>query len=367
MSQMTTVADKIASIFSSYCEAKGYQKKLSEEPSGNGLCLEVSNLVDRVKINIYYTGKIYIAGKTSDFKSDLEKFKDDFEKDPKSAVVKSLSSNKPCAATYDILEYDVKDIIKKSLEDLGDTCDIIEKPNPNIDYKAKISRNSASITLVQYNTGKLTLQGKTNDLFDDCCTHIERLAAPNGKEVIARFISGDERSLEYFAAKYTPRLLELSEEKVKQNLGKAFDYLEPYDRGLIIASECMSSIKLPLYEYSPIVMPASKAFEGFARKLLTDIGLFDPGYFETKGSNFGALNNSREPRRIAICDKDKYAESFLKRLSVAIEFNRHFMLHSDSKSVTKVNSQKDGETKLEAICRDTREIFQYFDDLYSLI
>jgi len=320
-----------------------------------------------VTIDIFNTGKIRVQGKASSLKLDMDKFKQDFEENPKSVVERNSSSIKSCSTTYDLLIIDIRNVIKDSLKELGDSCEIVDKPNANIDYRAKITKEDSTITLIQYSTGKLLLQGKTNRLFDNCCSHIEKIATPTGKEVIARFISGDEKSLDYFTARYTPRLLEISEDKLRRELGKAFDYLEAYDRSWFVASECICSIKIPLYEYSPIIMPASKAFEGFARKLLTDIGLFDPGYFERKTGNFGPLSDLANPKRKAICDKDKYAESYLKKLSVALEFNRNFMLHSDDKSVTKVNSQEEGEIKLNGIYRDTKDIFDYFNSVYKLI
>jgi hypothetical protein len=40
-------------------------------------------------------------------------------------------------------------------------------------------------------------------------------------------------------------------------------------------------------------MPASKAFEGFAKKLLVGIGLFEAAYFKTEDANFSALYDKK--------------------------------------------------------------------------
>jgi hypothetical protein len=211
------------------------------------------------------------------------------------------------------------------------------------------------------------LQGKRDALFEDCCDCIEKIATPTGEEVITRFISNDEKSLEYFTAKYTPKLLEVTEENVRKKLGQAYDYLETYDQSWFMASEAMCLIEIPLREFSPIVMPASKAFEGFAKKLLIGIGLFDASYFKGKNNNFSPLNDPTNPKRQAICARDRYAESFLKKMSLSLEFNRNFMLHSDNSEVTKINSREASEQKLNDIYKDTKEIFDFFNKIFSLV
>jgi hypothetical protein len=257
--------------------------------------------------------------------------------------------------------------IKESLNTLETTLEIAESPSLAIEYRAKITRNNSSLTLTQYVNGTLLLQGKTDKLFNDNCDLIERIASPSDKEVIARFISSDERSLELFAAKYTPQLIELAEINVKKKIGVAYDYLELYDRKWFVSSECLCLAKIPLPEFSPLVMPASKAFEGFAKKLLVGIGLFEADYFQTKNANFSALYNNNNPKRKTICDKEKHADTILEKIGVCVKTNRHFMMHSDESKITKVDSQEEAEEKVNTIFKDTKEIFDYFNDLFNLL
>ena len=114
-------------------------------------------------------------------------------------------------------------------------------------------------------------------------------------------------------------------------------------------------------------MPAAKAFEGFAKKLLVGICLVEPDYFQSKNSNFSALNDDNNQKRKAVCDKQKYAVTFLKRVSLSLDMNRNFMMHSDDNKITKVESQREAEEKMQSIFKDIKEIFDYFDDLYSLL
>ena len=274
---------------------------------------------------------------------------------------------KACVATYDIMLSGFRTKIKESLNTLEANLAIDESPSSAIEYRARITRNDSSLTLTQFNKGTLLLQGKTDNLFNDCCDLIERIANPSDKEVIARFISSDEENLKIFAARYTPELIDMAEDNIKEKIGVVYDYLEPYDKKWFVASECLCLTKIPLPEFSPLVMPASKAFEGFAKKLLVDIGLFETDHFKTKNVNFSALNDRTHPERKAICDKERHADTMLEKIDICIKTNRHFMMHSDESKITKVDSQEEAEEKVNSIFIDTKEIFNYFNGLYSLL
>jgi len=249
----------------------------------------------------------------------------------------------------------------------GATVEIAENPSSAIEYRARIARNSFSITLTQFNNGTLLLQGKTDKLFDDSCDMIEKIANPSDKEVIARFISSDEENLKIFAAKYTPELIDMAENNVEKKIGRVFSYLEPYDKKWFVASECLCLTRIPLPEFSPLVMPASKAFEGFAKKLIVGIGLVAADHFKRKGANFSPLSDSHNSTRKNVCAKDTHVDTILKKVDLCLKTNRHFMMHSDESNITKVDSQEQAEEKVNSIFKETKEIFDYFNDLYGLL
>lgn len=356
-------AEKIAKVFTEYCKSKKYQVKQSIESTY--LRLEISNLKERTYVNIYHTSNILIQGSKNALNNEMGNLKGKFEANPQSFIEDEIPEIKACMARYDIMLTELRREIKKSLVTLG-SLKIIDNPNKAIEYKATITRNGSSITLTQYANGTLFLQGKTDKLFNDCCDYIEKVANPAEKEVIARFISGDEKGLEIFTSRYTSRLLELAETNVKEKVGDVYGYLEPYDQKWFVASECLCLSKIPLPEFSPLVMPASKAFEGFAKKLLIGIGLFNPDYFKTKNATFSALSDTKDPKRIAICDKDKHADTMLKKVSLGLDTNRNFMMHSDESKITKVDTQEEAEKKVNKIFEETKEIFEYFNSIYKL-
>ncbi len=366
MSRINSNADKIAKVFTDYCYGKNYQVKQSKEE--HDLRLDISNLSERTIVKIYHKkGTLQVQGKQHSLKDEIEELKEKFESNPQSFLGDEIAETKACATRYDIMLLELRTRIKESLDALEAKLEFTENPKSDVEYRARITRNDSSLTLTQFNNGTLLLQGKTDKLFDSSCNLIERVANPSDKEVIARFISSDEKNLAFFVAKYTPQLIEIAEDNVKGKIGRVYEYLESYDKKWFVASECLCLTKIPLPEFSPLVMPASKAFEGCAKKLLTGIGLFESDHFNTKQGNFSALNDAKNPKRVAICKKEKYADTMLKKIGLCIEMNRNFMMHSDESKITKVDSQEEAEEKVNGIFKETKEIFDYFNGLYALL
>jgi hypothetical protein len=363
MSKTNSNAHRIEQIFENYCKDKNYQVQSSED-ANNDLRLEISNIRERTIVTIYHTGSIVIGGPKNRLKDEFTDLKQKIETNLEYFLG---SKTQACATRYDIMLSELRGKVKESLKTLDATIEINDNPSPDIEYRAKITRNDSSLTLTQYVNGTLLLQGKTDKLFNDNCDLIEKIASPSEKDVIARFISSDEKNLQIFAAKYTPELIGLAEGNVKTKIGFVYDYLESYDKKWFVASECLCLTKIPLPEFSPLVMPASKAFEGFVKKLLVGIGLVETDYFKTKNANFSALNDENNPKRKSICGKEKHADRMLKTISVYLDTNRNFMMHSDESKITKVDSQEEAEKKVNKIFEDTKEIFDYFNDLFNLL
>ena len=364
MSKTNSNAYKIAGVFTGHCNSKNYQVEQSEE--ANNLRLDISNLRERTIVKIYYNNTVQVQGKQNSLKAEMETLKATFEANPQSFIRGEKQEIKACAARYDIMLSELRTKIKESLNTLEATLEIAESPGSTIEYRAKITRNGSSLTLTQFNNGTLLLQGKTDKLFEDSCDMVEKIANPSDREVIARFFSSDEKNLELFAAKYTSQLIELAENNVKNKIANAYEYLEPYDKKWFVASECLCLTKIPLPEFSPLVMPASKAFEGFVKKLLVGIGLVEADHFKTRDANFSPLNNVNDAKRKSICGKEKQADTMLKKIDVCLKMNRHFWMHSDESKITKVDSQGEAEKKVSDIFEDTKIIFDYFNDLYTL-
>lgn len=355
----TTISNKILSAFKSAC--KKYQ--IEEKAIEHGTQLEISDGRNRAKVNIYHTGKIGPpGGKQTTLREELEKIKKEIETNPEAFSNSTTCEPKACTTTYDILLEEFREKIKISLNSVTSEIEIENKPKTNIQYKAKLRRNSSSLTITQFSNGTLMLQGKDDVLHHNVCDLIDKIANPSEKEVTARFLSGDEKSLAVFTAKYTPELTEKAEINVKAKLGLTCDFLEPYDKKYFVAAESLLIANIPLPEFSPIVMPASKGFEGLAMKLMHEIGLCPSGY-----SDFSILSDRQNSTRRQVCLKETHCDTFLSDLGLAIKKYRHFMMHSDSSNVTKVDTYEEAADKLNEICKESKKFFEYFNKVFSLL
>lgn len=355
--------EKKITIFTDYATSKTYDIKRSS-PHGR-IRLDISNLKETTIINFFANGNVQIQGKFNTLRREFEEF---YEKISSEPSIHSSNIIRACSTTYTIVSPEMIAKIKKFLCDTqADSIKIIENPHENKFYTITIGKDKSSLTVTQFKNGTLLLQGKEDFLFDEYCTLIESIAQISEKEIILRFLSGDEVKLKEVCERYTPDLISQAEMAARKRLGPVFDYLESHDQKYIVATECLILSKIPLPEYSALVMPASKAFEGFVKKLLINLGIVSSTHFNTPKATFQPLTDAKDPGRIKACSLEKYVDKKLTELSVSLNKFRNYMMHSDGSVVTKVESQLDAEKKTSEIYDEMVEKFKYFNGIVTLI
>lgn len=353
---------KIVDLFRVYCESNDYQFKAKAEP--NFIRLEASNGISSpIIVNIYYKSKaIVIQGKSSPLKKEMEKVKQEIESNGSSkddAIKRIYSGN----MSYTIIQPDLKNRVKLSLEELGSEIKIEDNPDSSIEYRAKVTKNGSSLTITQYNSGKLSIQGKSDFLFHELCDQIETIINSPQKEVTTRFFKGIDEHKEIIDIQKSLDYINKAENDIGEKLEGAFDFLDMHDRKLIVASRCLCLSGIILPEYTPLVMPASKAFEGYTKRIIIKLGLISEDDLKRKkGINFKVLvDNSEE--RTKICEKHKEVNETLRRLSECITVNRHYMMHSGDSTLHNIQNSTHAEDKVNSICTDIRETFKYLNSL----
>ncbi|MHA1756324.1 MAG: hypothetical protein ACTSVV_06110 [Promethearchaeota archaeon] len=350
----------IKTIFIKHFKDKGYHFKEKEET--NCFRLDVSNLKDISIVKIYFGKKntILIQGSENQLKEKLKVFKENFENNPEKYNYIKEEPKKSIHVNYTIINSELQKGIKASLESFN--ANVLIKPvsQDSILYNLKISRNDDSTSIIQYKNGTLTLQGKQDSLFQDLCDLIELTANPSEKEVIARFVSENEEALKEHSSKFTPEILEKAKQELKVKLGEVYDYLDDYNRTLYVVGQTLVLYKLEaLPEYSFMVMPISKGFEGFIKKLSVDLRLVDPIYWKTSTAiNF--LMDRDNKKRKTLCSKDHRINDFLKRISSTMTIYRHFMMHSEDDKTHRIDTLEEALKKVNILFSETKEIFDFF-------
>lgn len=352
-------------IFINHCKEKNLEYEQKEEK--DCVRLDISSLIEKSVVKLYHTGKILIQGKQNTLKEEFENLKQNIRTDPKRYLGIELTPKIPTYVRYTITTNRLQDLIKNSLRHLEGTLNIFQNPNDSTIYRASIEREFSKIVLTQYTNGTLLIQGKTELLFHDVCDNIEKIANPSETEVIIRYISNNEEALREFSEKDTPLLQENAKNEVSQKLGDVFNYLDDYNKKQFIAAQCLCNYKIDLPEYSAVVMPASKGFEGFIKKLLIDIRLVPSNYFARRGATFTPLTDRNNQKRKTLSNRDNKMEAFLNKIKVDLDHYRNFMMHSDPSAITVINDIKDAITKVNDIFKETKYIFDYFNSLFNWI
>ena len=342
-----------------YCSDKKYTIKKTKKQGH--MRIDVSNLRERINLTLYETGSLVVGGSpTLPLKNEFEDLKKQIEESPELLDGLKQQKVKSVGSKYNILLEEVRNHIKNHYNEITHSIEIIDTPTPSEEYRAKLTQEKYSLSITQYKNGTLFLQGKEDLLYHQTCDLIERIATPSDHEVIVRFIASNEEAIENFSIKYTPKLTEQAETVIKKYMPDIYNFLNIHDLKWLIASESLRIINIPLPEFSPIVMPASKAFEGFIKKLLITIGFYPPNHFNSKSSSFSYLNDRNHAERKKLETVESHAGTYLDKIGVCLDTNRNFMMHSDGSVITKIDKYDEATNKLDKIYEDMRDIYNYF-------
>ena len=358
---MCKLANLIEKYIDNYCSENNYTTKKSEKDKF--VRIDISNIKEKINLSLYKTGSLVVGGSPKyDLYKEFNKLKEKFEKSPDILGDIKILDIKSVANKYNILLDDVREKIKTELSSIADKCETTGNPTPSEEFRMRLTSNNNSLSITQYKNGTLLLQGKDDLLFHDSCDIIEKIATPNNQEVITRFIAFDEKVLEDYVKNFTPELTTKAEKECRLKVNDVFEYLEPHDKKWLVASESLRIVNVPLPEYSPIVMPAAKSFEGFNKKLLTNIGFYPPNYFDRKSATFSNLNNTQHGTRLTLEAIENHAGTYLNKIHVCLDTNRNFMMHSDGSTITKIDTFDEASKKLDKIYDDMLDIYKYFND-----
>lgn len=289
-----------------------------------------------------------------------------FEKEtPKSVMlIEKLcnNDNKPTKeesvqvyASYQIPE-DKQDLIKQDLISCFSVAEKETKRN-TILYIYDLNEGDYRLTITQFNSGKLLLQG------------IDSILVTKVKEIIYKYypITNKEEVLTYVSQEHhkeTEQALEQIEgfddycDKARSVLSKeVYDYLPLLDKKQIVTAFGLlhalkeNSINLPLY--NPVVYPVAKAFEGFIIKMMIDKKAFTIEDYR-KDPEIAKIGNWLREEKFNRYIKDLRRDGSISKLLIAAwEGIRCEELHSDpargetSRDLLTIDM---AETKIGTVC-----------------
>ena len=156
MTQVNLNSEQIANVFIEYCRHKNYLVQ-SEKDAEDDWRLNISNISERTLVIIYHTGSIVVQGRKNEMWMEFEALKKEFMANPQQFVTHEVKEIKSSATRYEIVLPEIRDRIRMGLESLNGAVEIVQQPNPGTEYRAKMTRNQASLTITQYDNSTLLL------------------------------------------------------------------------------------------------------------------------------------------------------------------------------------------------------------------
>lgn len=351
LSELRTSCIKIGVIFT------------REEEVNNGAGVKLHGTVENqpVSILLYYNRK-----KETSSKIVVEKMPEEL----RVLLVKNLSLHKiiavkaiPIHASITVADKNARQAIKDSIIIAYPTMEEFPKQS-HIDYLVKIASDGNAITVTQFSSGSLLLQGGYSDLVDRVIDIVDKIKP----------LSFEERALLYVPEENKNVL----RDKINEN-GKIFENIPiivetiPYDYNAFLFGNDQKTLKTGdiltdilesqtkiLPEFNFLVAIYAKVFEGFLIKLMIEKSFFT---LEKYASNpeIADIGNALRKKKFEKYIKDKLRFGYVIETLIAVwEGSRCKEMHSDpiaEPGIISVRSLEDAKNKIGGIKSCMKDAF----------
>lgn len=265
------------------------QAGFEQVPSGNDYSYSLKGPKGG-RVNLYLTGKIVIQGKDNE-KDTLRQFLDDY--------IKHLFVEPSSAGGNVCFVYTLSDCRQNSLSGVIETHAglngyALSKTTPRharYCYAIKDGLDN-KVTVTQYASGKLILQGLETSLWEDLTTLIGSFLCAEVQTIVAHVKAKPGQEIEVLALITASDHAEAID-AARSKLGNCYAFLNPHDQHLVESSQILIESGVPLSEYFAYVSSTIKAFEGFFKKALIEIGAFTEPEISYRSWDFGCVYDSR--------------------------------------------------------------------------
>ncbi len=302
---------------------------------------KVSDGVDICSVNVYTSGKITVGGKKTLLRQQIEEWRNFRQAQAPVAVGHVDEIAEENRATKFIVAQGKIDRIRSSIQELpGEITWREGDASEGQVYQAEIRTNGEKVVVTQYHTGTLMVQGRASALFDSVCDRLDQKLSQSMADRATRYIPEEKRRAALDRMNQ-PEAETAALAWLIEQLGQgAYDFLYPHDRETLLSGtallQTVQAIDLKLPDYSVLVMPFARAYEGFLVKLFIHIGLADKTEIE---KNVQAIQVGRWLDELPdlIADSRRHGH-IADDLKTAWTGSRHLMLHSDHVRQTKMAS-----------------------------
>jgi len=270
--------DENIEAFRAYVLIQGLQI-FGEQKIEHGYQFTVADQSIRIPVNFYTTGTINVQGKSSQLKIQLQEWVSSRRSSAASLPGSSGAQTDTASRNSRYIVAPAKfQTIREEVIDRYQAAVAYRPTTQEAEvYRAEIQRGTERLTVTQFQTGTLFVQGRSSSLFDELCDALDQRLAQSFADRAARFLPED-------TAQSTRTLLDSPTVEndawswVQSQLGQSvFNFLWSHDQQTIVSGAgillAVRDTGRKLAEFSPVVMPFGKTFEGFVTRLAIHLGL----------------------------------------------------------------------------------------------
>ncbi len=262
--------------FQKLIQEKGWQI-VREKDIDHGRQVVITDGFIQLPVNFFNTGKITPQGRaceTKDVITEWVNLRDaGLVSSPKDEVL--MPQNR--ISKYFVLSENIEKI-REVISDLpGEILDK-EVAGPADVYRIENRLDGNRVTISQYNSGTLMVQGLSTELFDNVCDVLDIHLIQTLPERASRYLAKESERNTVTSYLEQPEAENESTQWLFQNIEKeVVEFLYENDQRTLLAAagvrNAFQRSKGNLPDYSVVVMPFAKPYEGFLMKLAVHLGL----------------------------------------------------------------------------------------------
>ncbi len=316
--------------FEQFLIEKGW-RIVSQREIDHGRQVNVTDGTIKLPVNFYSTGKIVPGVKPSEMKNAITEWANLLQAGLGVGASQGSVDQHPNRVAKFLVVPDRVEAIRDVVLQLPGDVMAKEPSGPAEIYRIEIRKGGQRLTITQYSSGTLMIQGLSSVLFDEICELLDAHLAQSFSARAARYIPGE---VERAAA--TPYLESPDAENeaarwlFSQIKKEVLEFMHPNDQQTLLAAagvrNAVQRAGQSLPDYSVVVMPFAKSFEGFVIRLAEHLELVGREILEQRASSI-EIGGWLETVKARLPDPKRYAE-----ISDALTDAwgcRHKAVHSD--------------------------------------
>lgn len=336
----------------------------SEQKIEHGQQLTIVDQSARVPINFFTTGTISVQGKNSELKSKLQEWANlrrSSASSGHSVASTGQMDNNNRSSRYIVPPAQFQTIRTEVIDQFQAVVSYRSTTQEAEVYRAEIQRGAERVTATQFQTGTLFVQGRSSSLFEDLCDALDQRLSQSFADRAVRFLPED-------TAQSTRTVLESTTVEKDawlwartQLSSEVFEFLWTHDRQTVASGAgilmAVRETRRELEEFSPVVMPFGKTFEGFIAKLSVHLDLV------TEEKIKESVENITIGAWIAVLAEQT---PDLRRYGFAVDAikaawgSRNKCMHADPKQPMPIRSLEEAAQEIDSILRGMKKAYDVY-------